>query len=263
MMQSAIATIDQKREEKTRISLDNSTTSVQLGCEKWNRCNRSNCIHCAKRRSYHRTANVVHNLEAKTSLFRLVLTLKALKNCICDTSLKERLTSLQAAFRTLRRSVFWKRHVKGGLYALHVDYVAPTKNWHVHYDLIIEAKPLNKSDIAKAWFAATGTSYIVHLRKIRETRTDYEKLSTYVLKPSFSKIKDNAVLMAEYKLAAVKKPKFRRFGNWQNTSKHQDNWQKPERASQGLPDAPEATIEPLTDIEANYIDECGRLLLTD
>jgi hypothetical protein len=201
--------------------LDNSSTSADPTCVAGMRCGRSNCIHCAQSKTYRRSREAVLNLNTKPNLYRLVLPLEA-----NGEALKPRLAHLYESFSRLRETKYWKTRIVGGIYNLHVDYNPALSHWNVHLDCILEASPVNQSDISNAWLQATGGSHVVNLQQVGPTELDRIKLSKYVLKPTFKGIVNEEDLMAEYMTATHRRRKCDRLGKWRNNRNVKTNWKK-------------------------------------
>ena len=189
-------------------------------CSKYNRCSKSNCIHCATIIQSRKTKEVTKNIKEK-KLIRIILTVKSSP----DDELKNLTNKLYHCFKQLRRTIYWKKQVKGGLSRLHIDYNNESHSWHPHFDII--AEPTAESDLTEAklstlWESITSDSTNLKIQSVTPTELSHIKLSTYILKPSFKSLVDNKNLMNEYSKAVNKKKKLQRFGKWVNTINRKD-----------------------------------------
>lgn len=101
-----------------------------------------------------------------------------------NASLASELDRLSAAFKAVRRHAGWKRHVKGGAYAVQVTRNPSTGLWHVHLHLIVEGTYWPQDQLSKAWLAATGDSPVVDIQAIPDRAATARYVATYVTKPN-------------------------------------------------------------------------------
>lgn len=97
-----------------------------------------------------------------------------------DDPLGEQIDRMSAAFRTLRRSAFWKQHVDGGVWAIEVTYNVETGRWHPHVHIIMDGSYIPQADLKAAWLKITGDSSVVDVRKCDDARDAARYIATYV-----------------------------------------------------------------------------------
>jgi hypothetical protein len=96
-------------------------------------------------------------------------------------NLQSGIKSLYKAWTSLRRSVRWKRKVKGCIAVLEVTYNVEQRSWHPHLNVLIEGDYFPFEELNQAWIKATdGNGRTTHIQKADES-TVYE-LMKYTLK---------------------------------------------------------------------------------
>lgn len=113
------------------------------------RCAVRVCPHCAHRRAKILAARTQALLEGKTGLRYAVL---AERN---SGNLQKGIASLWKAWSSLRRSVRWKRKVKGCIVALEVTYNPQKRTWHPHLNVLMEGEYFPFEELNQAWIKAT------------------------------------------------------------------------------------------------------------
>lgn len=96
-------------------------------------------------------------------------------------NLEEGIASLLAAWSRLRRSVQWKRRVKGVILVLEVTYNRESRTWHPHLNLLIEGEYFPFELLNKIWIKVTdGDGRGSHIQAA-DTNSAFE-LVKYTLK---------------------------------------------------------------------------------
>lgn len=120
-------------------------------------------------------ARVQKFIAGKTDLRYLVLSERNSSN------LADGVASLWAAWTSLRRSVHWKRKVKGSIAVLEVTYNRDSQTWHPHLNVLMEGDYFPFEQLNRLWIHATAgngrTSYI----RAADEQTVFE-LIKYTLK---------------------------------------------------------------------------------
>jgi len=123
-----------------------------------NSCSMRLCPHCSRRRALILAGRVEAFVVGKTNLRYAVL---AERNSF---DLRAGIASLWASWTRLRRSVRWKRKVKGCIVALEVTRNCKDGTWHPHLNVLIEGDYFPFEELRQAWNEATDgqgqTSYI-------------------------------------------------------------------------------------------------------
>lgn len=112
-----------------------------------NSCSVRVCPHCS-----HRRAKILGDRITKFLLGRessgLRYAVLAERN---SEDLKAGIDSLWRAWTRLRRSVQWKRKVKGCIVALEVTYNAEEATWHPHLNVLMEGEYFPFEELKQAW----------------------------------------------------------------------------------------------------------------
>jgi hypothetical protein len=171
-------------------------------------CHDKFCTPCARDRSHTIAANVLKHLDGKSVRFA---TLTVKHNA---ESLGRQLDRLYAAFRRLRESKVWRRHVIGGAAFLEIKWIEASQSWHPHLHTIIEGRYFARQSLSAAWWKATGDSMVIDIRAIKDER----KIAAYVAKYASKSVNDTFINRPECLDAAVNALQGRRlcltFGTW-------------------------------------------------
>lgn len=88
------------------------------------------------------------------------------------------LSRLLKSFANLRSAKIWKDNVKGGVAVVEIKRGRGSGLWHVHLHALIHGRRVDQADLSYAWLRATGDSFRVDIRAVREK----EKGAAYVCK---------------------------------------------------------------------------------
>lgn len=72
-----------------------------------------------------------------------------------STNLQDGIESLWSSWTRLRRSVHWKRKVKGAIVVLEVTYNRESRTWHPHLNVLMEGDYIPFEFLNKLWIVAT------------------------------------------------------------------------------------------------------------
>jgi hypothetical protein len=97
--------------------------------------------------------------------------------------LTERLDRLYFAFKRLRRSLWWRRLVTGGLATIECKWSVKSAHWHPHLHILCRGRFLPVEELAKHWHVATGDSFIVDIQLVDDPRSTASYLAKYISKP--------------------------------------------------------------------------------
>jgi hypothetical protein len=96
-------------------------------------------------------------------------------------NLQQGIRSLYAAWDRLRRSVRWKRKVRGSIAVLEVTYNKKKQTWHPHLNVLFEGEYFPFEELRQAWTKATlGRGRTAHIKRATPG-TEFE-LIKYTLK---------------------------------------------------------------------------------
>lgn len=148
------------------------------------------------------------------SFKHIVLTIPN-QSCACEGS-----STLLASFRKLRQRQTWKRHVRGGLFA--VEITGEPGRWHVHLHVMVEAMFFPVWTLARAW-KKCSPGRIVWITRVSKARiANY--LTKYVTKSSVAGLYTRHVSDALHG-----KRLFQPFGTWHAISQ---TYKEPHRPCQ-------------------------------
>lgn len=97
--------------------------------------------------------------------------------------LVDRMKHLLRSFSRLRQTDFWKRTVRGGVYALEVTWNVKNHHWHPHLHVITDGEFIPHAKLKAEWQRITGDSFIVHVKAVPDRERAAEYIATYVAKP--------------------------------------------------------------------------------
>lgn len=142
-------------------------------------CHDRHCEPCMRAK-----ANVIaKNLRAKIEdgkdrQFRFVtLTLKH-----STQPLDQQISRLLTSFRRLRSTACWKDSQCGGSCSLEVKWSPKTRQWHPHLHIISDGNYVDKESLSCAWHHATGDSFIVDIRQLRDAKEAAYYVAKYASK---------------------------------------------------------------------------------
>jgi len=142
------------------------------------RCRDRMCPLCSTHRG-RECASRVEECTEKVDCLRLgTLTLKDDGAGLCD-----RINRLLTAYRSLRKSDLWKRCVRGAVATLEVTMGGAVRHWHVHLHFVWDGDFMPQPQLKKAWFDATGDSFIVHVKKVHGRKEAAKYVAGYIAKP--------------------------------------------------------------------------------
>ncbi len=178
-----------------------------------NSCSVRVCPHCSHRRSKMLGARTQEFLIGKTGLRYAVL---AERN---SPDLQTGIASLWAAWTRLRRSVCWKRKVKGCMVVLEVTYNRAKATWHPHLNVLMEGEYFPFEELRKAWSEATSHRGRTSFIRAADEGTVHE-LIKYVTK--ISDLLDSPDALDEFLNASCGKRFIRTYGTFRGLSLTED-----------------------------------------
>ena len=172
-----------------------------------NSCSVRVCPHCCARRS--------RILAARIDRFLLPRENSALRYVVLSernsSNVAEGMKSLWASWFRLRRSVRWKRKVRGCIVALEVTYNSQEDTWHPHLNVIFEGDYFPHEELRQAWIEATEQrGEIVWISKVNAGTT--REMIKYVTK--ISDLVSNAEALDRFLTAVHKKRFVRMYGSF-------------------------------------------------
>jgi len=173
------------------------------------------CCLCRSAAAEKRTESLAKGMDSPR---HLVLTAPA-----CDASLSDQVRILQAAFRRMRRSAAWIRHVRGGVATIEVTISSRTDRWHPHLHVLLDGVYWNQPDIVHLWRESLRAenwpsglsehdSVIVHISAVHSRREAARYVSKYIAKPT-EMSSWNAAKIVEYAISMVGVRSLSTFGS--------------------------------------------------
>jgi Replication protein len=176
-----------------------------------NSCSVRVCPHCCCRRSAVLAARIDKFLVGReqTALRYVVL---SERNC---ENLADGMALLWAAWFRLRRSVRWKRKVRGCIVALEVTYNREEDTWHPHLNVLFEGEYFPHEELRQLWIDATEhRGEIVHISAVNQGTT--REMIKYVTK--ISDLIGNPKALDRLLTAVFKKRFVRTYGSFYGLS---------------------------------------------
>lgn len=174
-----------------------------------NHCHDRLCQPCqVARRARLVEAILVAIADAKRSVRFITFTLKHNR-----TPLTAQLDRLYAAFRTLRRTALWRNSQDGGALFLEVK-VGDDGMFHPHLHVLAEGGLVMQRDLAAAWHAITGDSFVVDIRAVTDPRRRATYVTKYATKPADSTVIRDPEKLDEFLVAIKGRRLYQPFGTW-------------------------------------------------
>jgi hypothetical protein len=170
-----------------------------------NSCSVRVCPHDSRRRALVLAGRLEKFLVGKADLRYAVL---AERNSV---DLVDGLVSLWEAWTRLRRSVCWKRKVRGCIVALEVTYNSEEQTWHPHLNVLMEGEYFPFEELNQAWIDATEGRGRTSFIRAADAGTVRE-LIKYVTK--IADLVGNPLALDEFLTAVARKRLVRTYGTF-------------------------------------------------
>lgn len=174
-------------------------------------CHDRLCTPCANSRSYNLSQALLHLIEEKPHTF-ITLTL-----CGKGEALTELIDRLYKHFRALRLHPLWAESVRGGAAFLEVKYNDKSQRWHPHLHIIADCNFINQGELSSVWRGITKDSFIVDIRKVRDSEVSARYVTKYASKPLNSSFANSPKLLDEAIVALKGRRLCLCFGTWYGT----------------------------------------------
>jgi hypothetical protein len=140
-----------------------------------NSCSFRLCPHCSRQKAQKVGMKFKKFLVGRTGSRYVVLSERN------SVSLDAGRKSLEAAWNSLRRSVQWKRKVRGAVVVFEVTRNVRAKTWHPHLNILFEGEYFPVEELKQLWMAATeGRGRSVYIQAANEGTVD--ELIKYTMK---------------------------------------------------------------------------------
>jgi hypothetical protein len=217
-----------KRRDKIRSQLGLATGSASR-CERWDNCggcavveystarkrHRVTCWHCRDRWcqpcQVAKRCELVKIVNAQPPQERFRFLTTTLRHD--DTPLRQKITQLKTAFRKLTRSKWWKANVVGGVCTIEVK-LSDNGKWHPHLHLIVDAAWLDKGVFREEWRKASGGSFIVDVRDVKNPEHAAGYIAKYLTKGVDASVLNDPEKLREAIIAMRGMRAFDVFGAW-------------------------------------------------
>jgi hypothetical protein len=101
-----------------------------------------------------------------------------------DEPLANQLANLRDAWKRLRRMLWWKDRVRGGVYGVEVKWSTTNGRWHPHLHALVVGEYLEQRVLSAIWSELTGGSFIVDVRMVNNRADGAAYVAAYVAKGS-------------------------------------------------------------------------------
>lgn len=176
-----------------------------------NHCGNRLCLRCGNLRAFFLRKALSQKLQSLASP-PLFITLTLSQNS--EEDLTTKISRLYRGFRDLRRIEFWKKSVRGGAAFLEIKHNTKTNRWHPHLHILADGKYLPVGQLTTAWHGITGDSFIVDVRRAKDTKMAANYVTKYVTKPINAGFAAVPELLDEAILAMKGRRLCLTFGDW-------------------------------------------------
>jgi hypothetical protein len=123
--------------------------------------------------------------ESVSAWIKSVKRPKFLTLTVAHTSnpLDSQIEDLYRAFRLLRKRTKILEKIRGGVWFFQCKLSKNGQQWHPHLHIALDSDFIDKRLLSLEWFEATGNSYIIDIRAIKDPRKVAEYVSRYCAKP--------------------------------------------------------------------------------
>lgn len=137
------------------------------------------CPLCAKARRTYITAQVANWIEHSRYHKFATFTLKH-----SEEDLTFQINRLYKCFQKLKKSVFFKKHVKRGIWFFQIKRSKQTQQWHPHLHCIITGSWIPYNDLRKTWLKITKDSSVVDIRPVKDPEGCANEVARYAASPA-------------------------------------------------------------------------------
>lgn len=136
------------------------------------------CPLCIRSRRYVITQSVAAWVEKKEKAKFLTFTLKH-----HTAPLKEQIAALYKFFRAIRKTPFFKKKIKGGIWFFQIKKSKDDRYWHPHIHCLVEGAYVPQKELSALWKKITHGSYIVDIRAVKDGNKAAEYVARYAAAP--------------------------------------------------------------------------------
>lgn len=143
-----------------------------------NHCRLRWCPLCARSRQGYITIQVKEWFQACIEPKLLTLTIRH-----TDSPLLEQIDRIYSSFRALRRSKFWRKNCRGGVWFFQITYNPKKREWHPHIHCVIDSKYLPYLKLRQLWHYYTSGSDILDIRSVYKIDDAASYVARYASRP--------------------------------------------------------------------------------
>lgn len=100
-----------------------------------------------------------------------------------NTPLPDQIKRLRHSLRLLHRRQWWQQHCRGGIDCIEVKLDKARNLWHVHAHCLVEGTWCDQAELARTWYAITGDSSVVDVRRTTTAEEAARYATKYATKP--------------------------------------------------------------------------------
>ncbi len=100
-----------------------------------------------------------------------------------DEPLRDRIKDLYLFYRNIRRTKWFKKNVRGGVWFFQVTKSDTDGLWHPHIHCLVDSNFLPKEKLSELWELITGDSKIVDIRAVKDNAKTAEYVARYAAAP--------------------------------------------------------------------------------
>jgi len=100
-----------------------------------------------------------------------------------DEPLRDTIKDLYKFFRNVRRTKWFKKNVRGGVWFFQITKSKNDDLWHPHIHCLVDSNFLPKAELSELWELITGDSKIVDIRAIKDNQKTAEYVARYAAAP--------------------------------------------------------------------------------
>jgi hypothetical protein len=97
--------------------------------------------------------------------------------------LRGQIDHLYASFRRLRRSRWFKDHVRGGVWFFQIKWIDDSQSWHPHLHILFDGRYTPQQELKTRWRKASQGSYVVDIRGVKNNAKAADYVARYATEP--------------------------------------------------------------------------------
>lgn len=130
-----------------------------------------------------------------------------------NAGLRQKIALLRRSFRRLIKTKWWKARAIGGVAVLEIKLSAD-KRWHPHLHVVADAEYMPQRELADAWRKASGGSFIVDIREVKNPAHAAGYIAKYLTKGVDADVLNSQPHLIEAIAALRGQRSFDVWGSW-------------------------------------------------